>query len=234
MPIRQTSGRARPPKVDEVKMPPQWSYSRWSTYDQCPYRAKLQYIDGLSSGTSDATERGTEVHSMAEDWLKSKKEYPLPPVFGFFKKEFQELRKRGAASEHEWIFDKDWNVIKDMHGRWLLVRIDAICNVGKKRIKIIDFKTGKIRDSHEKQMSLYALAAFEAIPEVEEVETELWYIDQHHTARNLYLRTGANSLKSLWIRRITPMFNDRIFAPNPSRLCGWCPFSEEKGGPCVH
>lgn len=70
-----------------------WSYSRFSTYDQCPRKAKYQIIDKAPFKTNDAMLRGKIIHTLAELFVKdslknsstvlaNKRDFPsIPPDF---------------------------------------------------------------------------------------------------------------------------------------------------------
>ena len=53
------------PKPTTIQGP--WSYSRLTTWEQCPLKAKLKYIDGLKEPGSPAMDRGTAIHKDAEE-----------------------------------------------------------------------------------------------------------------------------------------------------------------------
>ncbi len=220
---------AKKPPVT-LRMPPSWSHSRWSTYENCPRKAKLYYIDGYRSEGSDATNRGSDIHALAEAWLKSKKKLELPPIFAHFKVEFDMLRKLRAVAEVELGLTRDWEPCEyDDPNHWFHGKLDAVAMVTDQSALIVDFKTGKIRDYHAQQLELYALTVFIHNPEIEAIRCELWYIDQHKTTSNEYLRRQVPTLIKLWERRVAPMFNDTTFAPCPNWLCAYCDFAKKNG-----
>lgn len=107
-----------------------------------------------------------------------------------------------------------------------------------KVLKIIDYKTGKIRDSHTEQMDLYcilgfALADSEGV-EIETVEAELWYLDQGEDRKKSYTRADAEKLKKVWDKKTKKMLATTKFTAKPNRLCAWCEFSKSKSGHCKY
>lgn len=204
----------------------------------CPARAKFKYILNIR-GDEDTTasDRGTEIHELAEVWLKSKKLLQLAPIFDHFRKDFLALRKLGALAEHPLSFSENWEPAGNWDGdgnddeeSWLRMKLDVFAHVNKRAALVVDFKTGKVRDYHELQTGLYALAVFIAYPKVEEVFTELWYIDAKKKVKGHYKREQMRVMKKMWERRVEPMFNDRVFAPCPNYLCNnYCPYNAKSG-----
>ena len=221
-----------------------WSYSRWSTYQQCPFKAKLKFIDKKKEPGSKAMDRGSDIHSLAEGYVKGTVK-ALPKELALFKSEFQKLRKLKAEAELSITFRADWTPTTwdDWDGAWVRIKIDALTPPNKfKSITIIDHKTGKPRDGYMEQLELYALAGFLTYPQAEEARANLWYLD-HGTivgadadhnphGEGVYERKELPKLIKIWERRVTPMLNDTRFAPRPGPYCVWCHFSKNKAGPC--
>ena len=192
-----------------------WSYSRYSTYAQCPYKAKLLYIDKLPMTRNDAMIRGDAIHKLAEKFLKG--ELPrLPAELKNFAEDFKELkalRKKKPemiSIEETWAMRSDWSetVWDDWAGCWLRIKTDVshLTEEDNAPVCVItDYKTGKFRPDDQ----------------------------TNHEARHC---TGADlvPLKKSWEKRVKPMLNDTKFAPKPSYLCKWCDFSADKGGPCKY
>lgn len=229
--------RKRAPKLDA------WSFSRLNTYETCPLKAKLAFVDKLGVGSNPAMERGSQIHKMAEDMANAKK---LPKTFPeeleCFDEEFKtvhSMRKSGCEvfTEQKWAFDKDWNPLESFfdHATWCRVVVDLMIVDREKRKAIsVDHKTGKIRDEHRDQNKLYACATLSMFQEIEVVECELWYLDQGEIKDDVYKRGDLPELRKYWEKRSKPLLSDRIFAPRPNNLCTWCDFSAAKGGPCKY
>lgn len=47
-----------------------WSFSRYSVYAQCPLKAKLKFIDKLPEPGSPQMERGSQMHTVIEQYIK--------------------------------------------------------------------------------------------------------------------------------------------------------------------
>ncbi|CAB4142670.1 PD-(D/E)XK nuclease superfamily [uncultured Caudovirales phage] len=235
-----------------------WSYSRYSTYAQCPYKAKLLYIDKLPMTRNDAMIRGDAIHKLAEKFLKG--ELPrLPAELKNFAEDFKELkalRKKKPemiSIEETWAMRSDWSetVWDDWAGCWLRIKTDVshLTEEDNAPVCVItDYKTGKFRPDDQtnylEQLELYALggllkykhllgAGLVIKPRLVYIDAEVIFPRVKHEARHF---TGADlvPLKKSWEKRVKPMLNDTKFAPKPSYLCKWCDFSAAKGGPCKY
>lgn len=212
-----------------------WSYSRYSTYKQCPLKAKLLYIDKLQEPSSPALDNGAMIHGLCEEYLNNE-DMPLDERFIKWKLSFERLREAGAIAEQMWSLDQDWKPCgpfdKDV---WLRGKIDAhFCYDNATKLVVVDFKTGKVRPLNLEQLELYALMGFAWYPSVLFVDTELWYLDQGEVQQMKFSAAQVENLKQKWEARIKGYFTDERFEPTPSALCGWCAFSKAKNGPCQY
>ncbi len=233
----------------KIHMIEAWSNSRFATYDQCPAKAKYQYIDKLKTETNAAMQRGRDIHTYAEMYVKGKIQ-AMPNELELFDVEFDQLRKMFKAKtgpsvnpELQWAFKKDWTPCEWFGPTtWCRIMIDCfVHNKKENRATVIDYKTGKIRDGYDIQLELYAAGAFALFPELEEVKTELWYLDQgeirggdEKTGEGVFTNEDGDRLIAEWNKRVKPMLNDKAFAPKPNNLCHWCDFSNANGGPCEY
>lgn len=209
-----------------------WSYSRWSTYQTCPAKAKYQIIDRLPMQESEAMQNGKAKHLACELYLKGAHK-AVPAELASIKGLLVKLRKAGAVAELEWCFNPEWALVDWLaKDAWLRVKLDA-CLVTGPVMEMYDWKTGKMREGYQSQLDLYALAGFLAEPAVKEIHTKLVYLDQGgKVVENTYLRTELPKLKKQWLKDTQAMLNDTSFAPLPNNLCRWCPYSKKENGPC--
>lgn len=217
-------------KKKVVKMPNKWSFSRWSTYNKCPLQAKLGYIDGWRGEGGDASARGTEIHALAEKWLKAKKKKKLPPIFAAFKKGFDKLYELRATSEIPLGITRDWKPCEFADADyWWHGEIDAVAIVDETRAIVVDFKTGRVYPEHKLQLEIYAIAMFLHVEELTEVQCDDWYVDLGKVVSHVFKRSSLKAMITAWENRLAPMFRDREFCPKPSPLCPWCIASKENG-----
>lgn len=236
-----------------------WSYSRYGDYEKCPRFFKYKHVDRLPQDTeSEAMRRGSALHKFVElyvlgqkatyEGFKNDRGQPIcsPQEYKKFYKEwqgilaeFQEdldaLKEMNPSTEQQIIFTKDWEketVWNDWEGAWVRIKVDALVSPDPDTLGLIDFKTGKIRDEHRGQLSLYAIAGFLIRPQVKTVRGELWYFDQAEVVDEEYERKHLTALQKDWAKKTKAMLSDTIYKPKPSHACTWCPFSKAKGGPC--
>lgn len=214
-----------------------WSYSRWADYDQCPAKFKYKHLDRLPDPGSPAMARGNTIHTLAEDFTTGKIK-TLPKELVNFKAQFAHLKKLNPQVEQQWGFRADWSFT----GRsgwfgddvWFRAKADAMVVYEDDTGDIIDHKTGKKYETNEKQVRLFALAGFKRYPQLKEITTRLWYLDQPTDNEVIleYTAADAKLIQKDWDKWTQPMFNDRKFPPKPNDKCHWCPFRKAAGGPC--
>lgn len=234
-----------PKKVNILDRPPPryftaWSYSRWADHAECPRRARLKHLDKVpeSAEKSPALVRGDTIHKLAEKYVKGEVAR-LPAELKSFTDEFKTLRKIKATAEGKWGLTLKWEPSDffDWDRTWLRVVLDAHHPVGTDRVKVIDYKTGKVYGTNAEQLELYALAGFAHYPDVKVVETELWYLDQgeilpaDEDARTFTIKQ-VPKLQKKWRERVIPLLRDKKFVPRPGPHCHRCAYSKKKGGPC--
>lgn len=242
------------PKVTVEKGKPlvsSWSWSRYQIYCECPCAFKFQFIERKEKPAGPAMARGREVHKTADAYVRApatgKGAVPkkIPDVLKNFTEEFKMLRKVKAITEDDARIglNRSWNPVDyfDWTNCWLRVIIDAkyIKMIGKatKRLVIIDHKTGRVYEENKEQLDLSATAAFRAEPDVDEVEVQLWYLDQGVILPEkplVFGRDGNEKQVEKWNKRVYPMFTDKRFVPNPGQHCHRCHYRKANGGPCKY
>lgn len=190
-----------------IKMFTSWSFSRWNDWMQCPYRARLKYLDKLvtpemlkrqadvAAGRVEPgpLEHGEEVAKEAEKFLKTKSSRtPVPMSLMPLAKEYRALRDHGNLSvEQSWGFTREWKPCSptDWNNCWLRVKIDVSYveqqKLGRAQyvdtLHIKDNKTGKYNDrkleEYKMQLQLYGVAGLTLMPTVSKVTAQLLYSD---------------------------------------------------------
>ena len=239
---------------NKVKQITSWSFSRYSDYKQCPLKAKLKHLDKIAEPKSAAMERGSDIHSKAEGYIKGNLR-TLPSELKTFADKFKMLRQaynkrlQGMAVEDMWAFTSDWGQTTwdNWINCWIRIKLDCAYYVDHemKILKICDWKTGKFRaemnEEYIEQLELYALAALLIYPHVEKVVPELVYLDAgvvYPSSDEAFTFTQKDlpKLKKLWVKRTKAMLNDKIFAPRPNDKCRWCYYRASNkvngGGQC--
>lgn len=226
----------KPAVVDRITA---WSYSRWACYDGCAQQAKYKFIEKRFEPTSPPMQRGTEIHKISEDYIKADARPKIPSELKKLDKAYVEAWKLNAIAEEQWAFTADWEET-DWFGSdtWCRIKVDIQVIPEDRVIKIIDVKTGKVRDDYENQLELYATGAL-LLYDVDKVICENWYVDQGEIRGGekegfVYTPDDLEPLKAGWNKRVKKMLADTRFAPNPSDKCRWCHFRKANGGPCQY
>lgn len=211
-----------------------WSASRYSTYKQCPGKARILYILKLKEPSSPALDNGLRKHTDMEHYLKGYTDLPShvnDRIHDFCKT----LREAKPHAELQVAFNNAWKTVEWFSkAAWARIKIDYLQFDGK-RVRIGDWKTGKIRDGeYDEQLELYALTGLLMFPAAEEVYTELVFIEQGVVLPPVtYTRDDLPRLMALWNDRTGIMLNDEVFEYTPNQYCGYCHFRIENGGPCT-
>jgi hypothetical protein len=244
---------SRVSKIKRIELP--WSYSRWSSWEQCNAKAGYRHGDGIQEPRGPALIRGGETHEAIEAYAAFWKEnikkseitpgirYPkLPPHVDYFKKRIDWMIEQGCVFEQRWFIDINGQIAgirskeeprPSKKSYWLEVGTDVHLPPKKKEkvLYIWDFKTGRLRN-YDNQKEIYAMAGMIVYPQVEKVICENLYLDENETSLMVYHTDSFDRLWKKWQDNVGRMLADRIFRPNPSRLCNWCGYSKFKGGPC--
>jgi CRISPR/Cas system-associated exonuclease Cas4 (RecB family) len=221
-----------------------WSISRLFVYEECPFRAKLAWIEKLPEPPPkpDAPNvRGDRVHNHAEGYVSGKVPVQCPEMSKHFGVQFDKLKVLYEAGhvelEEMWEYDEFWKPMKGSRDTppWLRIKLDAWVGAGQTGV-VIDYKTGRKFGNevkHTQQTHLYAIGAFFKFPELTDVVTELWYLDQNDTLRVSYTRDQALRFLGSFEARVEKMMEDTIFRPRPNvHSCKYCPYSPRGTGAC--
>jgi len=203
-----------------------WSYSRISNYLTCPLQfAHKNIIKEIPQPAYYASERGTAIHKKAEHFVKGNIT-GMPDELKPFAKELRELKRLQAGTEVDLTFTQGWKPThaKDWGGAWCRVALDSLV-IQDELATNIDYKTGKIYDSHELQGLIDAAATFAHFPEVEQVDVEFWYFDlmeKENVMAETYTRGQYARLQKYLIKLTKPMFSDTKFKPKKNAYCYNC------------
>jgi hypothetical protein len=164
-----------------------WSFSKLMVFEECKYRAKLQWLDKVPDlQPKTAADRGTQIHQEAEDYVLARSGFTHN--LRFFKDDLDALAAHAKAGrvtcEEEWGFDRDW-LPTSWNTAWLRLKADAVCHLDPTHAVVIDYKSGRRFGNeikHARQLQLYAVCALLLYPELEQVTCELWYLDQNELA----------------------------------------------------
>lgn len=222
-----------------------WSFSTWSTYEECPAKLKFKKVDKLVEPSSPALEHGIQMHSLCEAYLRGTAKR-VPKEVAKISTRLKELKLHKAVPEAEFTFKQDWAPThwKDWKDAWVRVKADAvippIVDEEAPVVEVIDFKTGgekKLRSGdfgdYMLQLELYALSGLLTYSTAASAKTSLVFIDHgEQVVGEVYQRKDLPALKKRWEARVKRMLADTVFRPKPGNACRWCHFRKGNNGPC--
>lgn len=212
------------------------SYSKIVTYEQCPRKYYYSYVLKLPRKEKDwSRDRGVIIHKKGENFLLGKIK-GVPDEFKLYEAELKNLKRYKAIPEEDMSFTREWQSCawNDWDSVWNISRVDAGLE-SDDTAHIIDYKTGKVYDTHKDQSDIYTLSAFVKYPNVEFVSTEFWYLDQPNEDPGCWEYERDKHfeyLKRMFIKRTNKIKNEKSWKCKPSFKCAWCDYSKKEGGPC--
>ena len=158
-----------------------YSQSKMGLYRECPLKYKFRYIDKIPEKPKYFFSFGTILHSVMEYLYSAPQFPPLDEVLTYFKKKWAEQtwQEKGYASaekeqegflEGQEIIKKYYNkhltdalhplstemkVYADIDGLTVMGIVDRIDYLGKGKIAILDYKTGKTLKREPDQLMFY-------------------------------------------------------------------------------
>lgn len=212
-----------------------WTHSRLSTFETCKLRFKLKEIDKLPEKTSPALARGSEIHEHIEaylsGWVKA-----LHADVKYLRKELTELKKQKPIIEKLWAHAMDYSQLGDPFDRtaYCRAKLDAMV-VTKDRVRVIDFKTGRVYPSNDDQVRFYGMLGLMRAPEYDLAQLELWYVDQNELiVCDPVTRADVAKLQKEFTRRASVMYKATKFPAEPGMHCRTCPYKKSSDGPCEY
>ena len=227
---------------DELGLIPAWSYSTLKVFEICPYRSYIAKVKRIPEDYGPAAKRGNVIHGLAEDYVQGKLE-KLPEELNKFTHEFENLQDAYGLEkvelEGEWGFTIDWEPCGWLVPEtWARIKLDAIHHESRTSARVIDYKTGRMignEIAHSQQALIYAIGTFFEYPELEHVQTELWYLDHGETTLQAYTRDEAMVFMPTLHQLALAMTTATSFMPVPSKFnCRWCSYKNGDYPICQH
>ena len=172
----------------ELGLIPAWSHSTLKVFETCAYRSYIAKVKRISEDYGPAAKRGSEIHDQAERYVDGTLG-EFPDTLSKFTTQFKDLKTMyddgKVELEGEWGFTIEWEACHWMAKNvWARIKLDAIVHEDDTSARVIDYKTGRQfgnEISHGQQALTYAIGSFLRYPDLQHVQTELWYLD-HGTA----------------------------------------------------
>jgi len=213
-----------------------WSYSRKSTYEECPKQYWYSYVEQVPGfrPPSPAADRGSDIHLQCENYLLGKIKI-YPPSVQKVSGHLMTLKAKDAIPELKMAVNDKWEAVDykapDAYFRGIIdVHYEAEDGA---TVHIEDFKTGQVYDSHPKQMETYVALVAAHYPKATQFITRLVYIDQGVvTPAKITSVERLKPIRLLLDGAIANAEADTIFPTRPGNGCKWCDYSKRFGGPC--
>jgi hypothetical protein len=212
------------------------SFSQWENYNGCPRRWDFQSLQRLPrSAPGPAASRGLGVHAAIENYIQIPRGHPAAYPVAHYRDVLDLFRchPNGAIYlENKLFFDPEWYAVPKDHPdrKWTII-LDALRIEGSTG-HIGEWKTGKPKDTHRDQRTLYTLATYRKYG-VEEVVATTYYFDNTSEPQRLKsVETAVPKLIKIWDDRAYQMEHDDFRPPRPGFHCRWCDYARDKGGPC--
>jgi len=216
-----------------------WSISQLHTYENCAYQHHMKYDlkipepeRPLPKGkTEHANDRGSRIHQGLEDYVRSDV-LMMPDEAHDFAEDIDALREmypQGSVMlEHDWCFDADWLPCAREVRDCIMIVDFAVWIVPDKWLLIGDYKSGRQYPvKHMDQMQGYALGAYRKFPQLEQVTTELWYLDQNDISSSTFKPRAADAIQNTIGRRVERMRTDTEHKPASHQYaCRYCPYKD--------
>lgn len=207
------------------------SYSRLSTFEQCPQKFDYLYITkNIQDMGNEHTIYGNRVHESLEKYGKTGDVDELTAETREWKGLVDGiLSKEGDKHfEYQMAIDQDEKTCDWFDSNvWLRSIADVLVIDGDKAY-CFDWKTGKVRDNPT-QLQLFSCMIMLHFPQVNEVKTAFVWLKYGQITDVTYQR---KHLSLLW-NGLTTRFaavQDAVeigsFKSKPSGLCRWCPAKE--------
>lgn len=212
------------------------SHSRLSTFQQCPLKFRLQFLDKAFPQEDESKSvhlvRGKNVHKALETYIVKKRvgEENIPPsslpeverakpLIDDWFKIFKDV-----LPESQIAINKNWEQVDWFsHEAYYRAIIDAIA-LAETTALVIDWKTGKINDyaGYGGQLHLTAAIVMKIFQKYEEVTTAYLYVDHKKTFKIKFQRAELDGLVEHFDNESVRVNAETEFAPKPNDFCGWC------------
>jgi len=224
-----------------------FSFSKISTFFQCPYKYKLKYLDkvDIPFETNIALEKGKIIHALIEGFFKDEVipfNYELSTkedleryykIFEEFKNEefIKKLTKIKLIEVEKgfslYLKGKELKAKAEYDDNALIrgyIDFFGIIQKENKNIAIIiDWKTGNPpKEPNVLQVKIYSLWAFLNYPALDEIKTCFYYVEHNIKKCYTFKRSELNTLKEEVLEKIKYIENEKEFRKNYSPLCDYC------------
>jgi DNA helicase-2/ATP-dependent DNA helicase PcrA len=227
------------------------SASAIETYERCPLQFKIARHWNLPAEPAAPMQFGAAVHTVLHDYfgaLRQGESRTRELVLAKFREEMAKGRfddplqrelyeKQGeeqisaflaanAAAPAPSVLDTERKFRVEISGVTVVGRVDRLDQLEGKRVRIVDYKTGRPRDQEDAdkslQLSLYAIAARDAW-DADPASLVFYNLDTNSAVETFrspaQLQEAADK-----VRQVADRIAQGDFAPKRDYHCNWCPY----------
>jgi hypothetical protein len=203
-----------------------WSFSSLKDYINCPKQyQEIKVLKRFYKAATPQMTYGNEAHKAMENYVRDGT--PLAKNYSQYQPVLDVLVEKSGVKypEHKMALDKDGNACEYNSGYWVRGIVDLMILDGDTAF-IVDYKTGSNKYADTKQLKLMALMVFAHFPQVQKIKAGLLFVAYNSFIDESYER---EDIKELWanfypdLMRLNNSYENNVWNPNPTPLCGWCP-----------
>ena len=214
------------------------SWSRLSSYLECPYKFKSQYVDKDYPDDSNNPHfaRGSRIHKQMEDYTLFKKQSGdviesapamsgeakagIPMVDKIFSQYDVVVPERQLATDQGWV-KCDW------FAKPTVVKYRCIIDLMALRddeVLSIDFKTGKVRpyDATHGQLHLSSAMILSVLPNVKQITNSYVFLDHKQSLSITLKREDLQAELDYFNTMHDTVNSDKCFDPTKHKYCSFC------------
>lgn len=206
-----------------------WSYSRITSYEQCPRKFWNESVGKTVPFTkNEAAQYGDEVHKAFELFFKQQKKLPLNLLH--WTPTLQQIAAAPGekAVEQQIALNARWEPVEwYAKDAWLRVKSD-LTQINGARAAMWDWKTGKPSDD-DTQLKLNAAVTFILDPSIERIDMAYLWLKTKSISPSKMLSTETPDFWATMLPRVAryqQAHDEQNFPPRPNFLCrGYCPIT---------
>ena len=199
-----------------------WSYSKLTAFETCPRRYhETQVLKNWGEERSEQLTWGDEVH---EAMARALRGTPLPSSMSVYQPWLDKvLRTPGELLvECKWAITRDFKPTPWFSNKvWLRSIADAV-KLDDNVALVVDWKTGKSRNSDEVQLILTSLMMFIQFPKLLRVRSDfVWLQEDSQTTQVIDRHEAADRWAEIMprVERLRQATDDENFPPMPNPFC---------------
>lgn len=204
------------------------SYSRLTTFEQCPAKFNYLYIEKTAvDHGNEYTEYGNRVHESLENYGKTHNEKYLTPETRKFKPIVDNVSAQPGMRyfERQLAIDAEGNPC-DWFSKavWFRAIVDVLIDAGDV-VTILDWKTGAVKPDMT-QLRVFAYMVHRHFPRAKRFKVAyVWLQHDDVTPSEFTAEQAVEGWKNIDARAsvVDVAVETRVFPHKPGHLCKWCP-----------